>query len=223
MEKGYNGGSKEWSGIHYAQPGSAYNGAVNQAVLEKMKEGEILYTNDLESVPLPNIASTIVSFMTSLVSPLVSYRVARVLLSVPLTISDVRIWIDSKLWDAKEKDFFFKVFDHLKTFIELEETVYYRKTMIKFYADAGIDEKIKDVEMNLEKFKDREVVMFTKLSSKYNLPNPCEPATMPAGLLAKRFGKAMVRKSEDPQRGKVRRSEGRSEATARHYATLLHN
>ena len=99
---------------------------------------------------------------------------------------------------------------HLKYFIEVEETVYYRKTMIQFYKDAGTTEKIKDVEMNLVKFKNREVTMFNKLSSKYNIPNPCLPAEMPAGLLATKFGSAVVRKSEEFGTGSVGDEEVRN-------------
>jgi hypothetical protein len=154
---------------------------------------------------------TILKFMTSEVAPLISYQVARILLSVPQTVQDAKTWMDSKFWSKDEKEFFFKVMKHLKTFIEVEETVYFRKTMIQFYKDAGTEDKIKDVEMNLKKFKDREVVMFDKLSSKYNMPNPCAPATMPAGLLAKKFGSAVVRKSEEYGTGSVGDEEVRSD------------
>ncbi|GMH87279.1 hypothetical protein TrST_g6482 [Triparma strigata] len=172
-------------------------------IVSRINSGLTFSLNDLKAIDIHIVCSSIFSFLVQTVSPLIHYSVTKMVLQLPRTINDYFTWVSHDTWDSDHKTFFFRVLEHWKWICEKEETIYFRRTMKTFYEENGLEEKIKDIEMNLLKFKDREVQMFEKLSKKYEKPNPCDKMNMPAGLLAKSVGHVMLRRNEETESGKV--------------------
>ena len=192
------GNHEETADLFTLEPGEV----ADSGVVKGLTEGKIFSRNDLKSLNVHAVCSSLVSFLKT-VCPLVHYAVNKMCLNLPRTVNDYNTWVAHPSWDDEGKSFFFRVMEHFKWVCEKEETIYFRRTMRVFYEENGLDEKIRDIEMNLVKFKDREVQMFEKLGKKYDKPNPCDRVAMPAGLLAKSVGSIIIRRGEPPGSSEV--------------------